>query len=116
MNYSMHDPLNASGNVAGVCTWTADGAEVFLGGHQGQILFAINKRTTYTLGESADTAADWTVMQAVLQPRLGESLYRPKTAKLPDWLTPLAVIGGAALLKQLLCGDADLKTCAEPFR
>jgi hypothetical protein len=106
MNYSMHDPVNSSGNAAGVCTWTADGGEVFLGEHQGRILFAINKRTPYTRRESADIASDWTVMRGVLEPRRGADLYRPKpslsVADMPDWLKLLILLYGVEALNNFI--------------
>jgi hypothetical protein len=118
-HYSLHDPVNASGKEAGVCFWTADGGQVFLAGYGEQMLFVMNKRTSYTPSQSADNVGDWTLLHAVLKPYRGSEVYKPKAdsiAGLPDWAKPVLILGVAALAKYFLCGDSDLKTCAAPLK
>ena len=103
-DYSLHDPVNASGKVAEVCTWTAHGGEVFLGADGKSVIFAMNQRTRYREGEAA---ADWTNMTTVLEPHSGRDLHRARSplgaiAELPDWMKFLALLYGVAAAEKFL--------------
>jgi hypothetical protein len=122
MEFKLADPIIKSNANSEFCKKMSLGS-IFLGLNEWSIFFVYNNLLNYPQGYVQEELIQ---LYDILWPMRASEAYSPagrakwrsqeSVVSLPDWLKPAIVIGLAALMLKLMCGDRDLKTCTEPLR
>ncbi len=121
IEFKLADPITRDATDPNYCRIMSQGG-IFLGLNDGAIFFAYDNLFNYAQGYVQKESIQ---LYDILWPMRASEAYSPagrvkwrsqnSVVSLPEWLKPAIVLGLAVVILKLVCGDRDLKTCAEPL-